>query len=221
METEEKISEEELEAAFRDDPEFGLQLLFSDFREQIGRFIQWRLAGLPKGERPEAVKDLLQDTFVELIPFVRNSAFDWRAPLRIVYTIAARRACDLLRRRKFKPKQDIDGAIEQIARELSGTKIGREWRMQTKADWNEFHAALMQSVLSLPDKLSTVAMCYIENYEDYGEREIYAPLARQVSEITGKDENAMTIKKQWLDAKGRLVSDLARKGFRFLDIEEE
>ena len=52
-----------------------------------------------------------------------------------------------------------------------------------------------------------------------GEREIYAPLARMVGEITGDIENAVTIKKLWQEAKKRLVKDLTRRGFNFLKTE--
>lgn len=72
----------------------------------------------------------------------------------------------------------------------------------------------------LTDKQAIVARCYVDNYEGFGEREIYAPLARLVGEITGEDENAVTIKKLWHEAKKRLIKELTRKGFKFLKTEE-
>jgi DNA-directed RNA polymerase specialized sigma24 family protein len=215
------ITEEELEEVFRDDPEFGLGLLCTDFRDQIARYIKSRLWGLPSGIRAEEIKDVFQETMLALVPFVRNQDFDWQQPLRIVYDVANKKAIDALRRRKFRPKQDVDGAIDQIARDLAGTNIGLEWRLQTQAEWKEFCAALRDAVGTvLTDKQAIVVRCYVDNYEDFGEREIYAPLARLVSEITGEDENAVTIKKHWHEAKKRLVRELARKGFNFLETEE-
>ena len=118
-------------------------------------------------------------------------------------------------------KQDIDGAIEQIANDLAGTKIGREWKLQSRVEWDEFHCELLQAIdRVLTPKQAVVVRCYIDNYEDFGERDIYAPLARLVAEITGNDENAMTVKKQWLEARKRLVDELSRRGFKFLEIEE-
>jgi hypothetical protein len=220
MSASDPITEDELEEVFRDDPEFGLRLLYSDFREQIARYIKSNLWGLPAGIKVEEVKEVFQETMLALVPFVRNPDFEWQKPLRIVYDIAQKKAVDALRRRKFRPKQDVDGAIDQVAKDLAGTNIGLEWRLQTQAEWKEFCAALHEGICTaLTDKQVIVARCYVDNYEDFGEREIYAPLARLVSEITGNDENAVTIKKLWHEAKKRLVDYLRRKGFKFLEAE--
>ena len=113
-----------------------------------------------------------------IVPFVRNPDFEWREPLRIVYDIAKKKAVNALRRRRFRPKQDVDGAIERIAKDLAGTKIGLEWRLQTQAEWKEFCGVLHEAIgAALTDKQAIVAHCYVDNYEDFGEREIYAPLA--------------------------------------------
>lgn len=221
MAASEPITEQELEDVFRDDPEFGLRLLYTDFRMTISRYIKSRLWGLPAGIRAEEIKEVFQETMVALVPFVRNPEFEWREPLRIVFDIAKKRAIDALRRRRFRPKQDIDGAIEQVAKDLAGTNIGLAWKLQTKTEWQEFCGALHEAMVTvLTDKQAIVARCYVDNYEDFGEREIYAPLARLVGDITGEDENAVTIKKLWHEAKKRLVSALRRKGFTYLDVEE-
>ncbi|MCI0331942.1 MAG: hypothetical protein L0228_01795 [Planctomycetes bacterium] len=215
------ITEDELEEVFQDDPEFGLKVLYTDFRDPIARYIKSKLWGLPSGIRAEEIKDVFQETMLALVPFVRNPDFDWHEPLRIVYDIAKKKAIDALRRRKFRPKQDVDGAIDRIAKDLAGTKIGLEWRLQTKTEWREFSAALHAAIDTvLTEKQAIVARCYVDHYEDFGEREIYAPLARLVGEITGEDENAVTIKKLWHEAKKRLVRELTRKGFNFLETEE-
>jgi len=215
------ITDSELEEVFRDDPEFGLNLLYTDFREPIARYIKSRLWGLPSGIRAEEIKEVFQETMLVLVPFVRDPAFDWREPMRIVYDIAKKKAVDALRRRRYRPKQDVDGAIERIAKDLARTKIGLEWRLQTPAEWKEFCGALHEAIgVALTEKQAIVARCYVDNFEDFGEREIYAPLARLVGEITGQDENAVTIKKLWHEAKKRLVKELTRKGFKFLETEE-
>lgn len=214
------ITSQELEEVFRDDPEFGLRLLYTDFRDQIARYIKSRLWQLPPGIRAEEVKEVFQETMLALVPFVRNPDFDWHKPLRIVYRIARNKAVDALRRRKFRPKQDVDGAIDQIAKDLAGTQIGLEWKLQNQTEWSEFRGALLEAVCTvLTPKQAIVASCYVDNYEDFGQREIYAPLARLVSEITGEDENAVTVKKLWQEAKKRLVKELRRKGFNFLNTE--
>jgi DNA-directed RNA polymerase specialized sigma24 family protein len=215
------ITDDELEEVFLEDPVFGLRLLHTDFRDRVARYISSRLYGIAPATRAEAVKEIYQDTMVALMELTKRQDFDWHKPLGIVFGIAFNLAATLLRRRKFVAKQDIDGAIEQIANDLAGTKIGREWRLQSRVEWDEFHCELLQAIdRVLTPKQGVVVRCYIDNYEDFGERDIYAPLARLVAEITGNDENAMTVKKQWLEARKRLVDELSRRGFKFLEIEE-
>ena len=215
------ITEEELEEAFRDDPEFALGLLHEDYRHQIGRYIKSKLWALPPAVRTEEMKDVYQDTMLHMVSVIRSPDFDGRKPLRIVYDIARKRAIDVLRRRKFRPKQGIDDALQQIAKDLSGTKIGLEWKLLDKVVWAEFRQALIEAMTTvLTPKQLIVARCYVDNYEEFGQREIYAPLARLVGEITGEVENVVTIKKLWQEAKKRLVKEVTRKGFSFLETEE-
>ena len=222
MTTKNTTSDEDLEAAFLDDPEFGFRLLCADFGDAIARYISSRLWSVPRAKRAEDVKEAYQETMVALAKLVQKPDQDWRNPLRLAMGIAFKKSVDVVRKRiRYKAKQDVDGALERIAGDLAGTKIGLEWRLQSKIEWDEFYSALMLAVGSvLTDKQAIVARCYIDHYEDFGEREIYAPLSRLVSEVTGNDENAMTIKKQWLEAKERLVDELVRKGFKFLNVEE-
>lgn len=192
-----------------------------EFRDQIARYIKSKMWGLSSALLAEEIKDVYQETMLELIPLVRSADFDRNDPMRIVYEIAKRRAIDHLRRRKFRPKQDVDGAIDRIAQDLAGTSLGLEWRLLDKLAWQEFRDALMVAVTKvLTPKQSIVARCYVDHFEDFGERDIYAPLARLVAEITGEYENAVTIKKLWHEAKKRLVAELVRKGYKFLDAEE-
>ena len=221
MKTTNEITEEELEEAFLADPEFGLRLLHTDFRDRVARYIRSRLFGIAPASRAEAVKDVYQDTMVALMELTKKPDYDWHRPLGIVFGIAFNIAATVLRKRKYVAKQDVDGAIEQIARDLVGTKIGLEGKLQTRIEWDEFYRVLLDSIDKvLTEKQVVVTRCFIDNYEDFGERDLYAPLARLVGEITGKDENAMTIKKQWTEARERLVRELSRRGFKFLDIEE-
>lgn len=199
------ITEQELAEVFQEDPEFGLRLLYTEFRDQIARYIKSKLWGLPLGIRTEEVKEVFQDTMLALLPLVRKPDFDWSEPMRIVNGIARNKARDAIRRRKYRPKEDVDGAIDQIAKDLAGTNLGMEWRLLSKLEWKEFCSELLKAVDSvLTEKQAIVARCYVDNYEDFGERDIYPPLARLVSDITGEDENAYTIKKHWMEAKKRL-----------------
>ena len=62
----------------------------------------------------------------------------------------------------------MDGAIQQIAKDLSGTKIGLEWKLLDKVVWAEFRQALIEAVGELSRKQQIVARCYVDHYEDFG-----------------------------------------------------
>jgi hypothetical protein len=222
VKTTNEISEKELEEAFLEDPEFGLRLLHSDFRERIGREIRSKLWDVrPADTRAEAVKDVYGHTMQDLCKLTKKPDYDWHKPLGIAIDIARKRSIDFIRRRRMMHKQDLEGAIDQVASSLTDTKIGLEWKLRTKVEKDEFHRVLLESIDKvLTDKQAIIAGCFIDNFEDFGERAIYAQLARHVSEVTGKDETAMNIKKQWYETRDRLIRELARLGFGFLEIEE-
>lgn len=98
------ITDKELEDVFQDDPEFGLKLLYTDFRDQIARYIKSKLWGLPAAIRSQEVKDVFQETMLALVPFVRDPNFDWREPLRIVFAIAENKAIDAVRKAQVPAK---------------------------------------------------------------------------------------------------------------------
>ena len=62
------VTENELEQAFRDDPEFGLALLHEDYRHQIGRYIKAKAWVLSR----EDIKDVYQETMFEMVKVIRS-----------------------------------------------------------------------------------------------------------------------------------------------------
>ncbi len=222
MKTTEITSEEELESAFLEDPEFGLALLHDEFKNPITRYIKSRLWGVrPPNTRAEAIRDVYCNTMVSLTELSRKAGYDWHQPLGIVFRIAFTEAANYVRARNRSHKQDLDGALDRIVSDLSGTQIDQSWRIVRDEDRSRFNAVLQTAInTKLTDKEVTVATCFVDNFEDFGANDIYGPLARKVSEMTGKDENAMTVKKQWMKAKEKLKRELIRSDFKFLDIEE-
>lgn len=209
MDTTKPISEVELEAALRDDIEFAFYILHSEFRHDIARYIKSRAYALT----PADIKDVYQQTMVEFVNVVRKPGFDFKAPLRIVFDIAGKRAIDALRKKKYNPKMNIDGALPLIAKKMKGTRLESRWKSLDKIIRVEFFQALHDSISNLPPKLQIVARAFVENYEEFGERQVYGPLARAVSEIVGTPVNVVTVKTQWLDARSRITQDLIKKGY--------
>lgn len=221
MKTTETTSEEELEKAFMDEPEFGLALLHADFENRIATYIKSRLYGIPPSQKAEAIKEIYCNTMVSIAELVQKPQYDWRQPLGIAIGIAGRRVVDYIRARTRSHSQDIDGALDQIAAALSGTQVEAEWRVSSDEDRARFRKVLQTAIATrLTDKEAIVAGCFVDHYQEFTPNNIYAPLARRVSERTGKDENAMTVKKQWKQAREKLMRELGKNGFTFPDIEE-
>ncbi|QDT07505.1 hypothetical protein K227x_59320 [Rubripirellula lacrimiformis] len=221
VKTTESTTEDELEEAFLAEPRFGLDLLHTDFEDRIARFIKSRLYGIAEKNQSEAIRDIYCNTMVSLAELAKKPDFDWRDPMRIVIDIARKRVADHFRVRKRSHKQDIDGALDAIAAALSGTQVEAAWQITSEDDRARFRRVLSTAIeTKLTPKEVDVASCYVDHFEEFTPNNIYGPLAARVSERTGKIETAMTVKKQWKQARAKLMRELAKNGFTFPDIEE-
>lgn len=213
MTAEDKISEEELEEQLRTDPMFGMQLLHVDYRDRIARYIKRRGRSLDS----EEIKDLYQQTMLEMIESVRKPDFDPERPLRLVLAIAKRRTIDYLRRKGYRANTNHDAILPHVAEDLGKSDINLRWRYLDRMRQKEFRPALEEEIAKLPERQRIVATAYVDNFEDFRERDTYLPLARAVSAITNKDENVVAVKSAWHEAKRKLVKELTRRGFDFLE----
>lgn len=221
VKTTESTTKEELEEAFLADPRFGIELLHTDFRDRIAMYIKSRLYGMASSQKEEAIKEIYCNTMVSLAQLAKNPDFDWHDPLGIVFDIAYKRVADHFRVRERSHKQDIDDALGAIAAALTGTQVEAEWRITSEDDQARFRRVLDTAIATkLTPKEMDVASCYVDYFEEFTPNNIYGPLAARVSERTGKIETAMTVKKQWKQARSKLMRELARNGFTFPDIEE-
>lgn len=221
MKTTETTSDEELEAAFLDDPEFGLTLLHEEYEFRIAAFIKSNLYAVPLAQKAEAIAEVYCMTMLELSKQVKKPNFDWRKPLGIVFDIARKKAVDCVRRRTKLRCESIDAALGKIASELADTAVHGAWKLISEEERARFNRVLREAIDSrLTPKEAIVATCFVDHYEEFTPNKIFAPLARLVSSVTGKDESAMTVKKQWAKAKEKLQRELTKNGFKFLDIEE-
>jgi RNA polymerase sigma factor (sigma-70 family) len=129
---------EELEKLFREDPRFALEVLHTDHRELIWRYIKsvvWWLSS-------EDINDIYQELFVRLIKAVRESDFDPKNPMRIVYDFAWKAAIDWHRRRRRRIMSPFDGAAKHMAKDREGTTFGGEWNLMDEEERSKFRRAL-------------------------------------------------------------------------------
>jgi DNA-directed RNA polymerase specialized sigma24 family protein len=211
MPTGEPVTEQELDEAFRADPEFGLVALDADFRKDIGRCIKsvgWSFDS-------HEIWDVYQQVLLELVEMVREDRVDTNEPLLpLVKTIARRRAVDHLRKKGHRPKRNLDGVFEKLAEALSSSNLNLRWKYLDRMVQQEFRAALMEEVSQLPTKQRVVAEARINHFE-----ESWETVKEEVSRVTRKKETVVAVKSAWRDAKEVLRDKLTRRNFNFLESE--
>lgn len=202
-------AEEELEQLFRDDPRFALDLLHTDHREHIWRFIKsiaWWL-------NPEDIDDIYQNTIVRLIQRVRQPNFDPRKPMRLICDLARKSAVDWHRRKKRRMMPPIDEAVMQIAEDRKGTKVGMEWGLVLKEDWPKVRTALDQVISELPPKQKAAAAAFVRVYEKQREEDSNRPIAElMMEEMPSEDMTGQQAYDNWREAKEKIIRKLDRAG---------
>lgn len=209
------LSEEDLEVAFEENPDFGIEALFEDYREIIFRYIKKHGWGLQRADW----LDVLQDTMLQMLEKARAPGFDHHKPLALAFTIANCRIQDRLRRMKLRANTDPDAILEYVARDFAGSEFGMKWKYADNLHWEDFKQALHEVIAALPGKQLIVARVFVDNYEHFRERDTYGPLAELVSQVTGEQETVAGVKSAWYEAKQKIVKELTRRGFNIFEAE--
>ena len=148
MTTHNPVSEQDLEDAFKDDPEFGIRLLYEDYRETILRYIKSKARALQLADW----LDIFQDTMKTLYEKTQEPEFDNRRPLALVFRIAQFKAIDAYRRKKIRANPDTDAIIDHVAEDFQGSKIGMEWRLLDSLEQAEFQNILRRMLTHFLEK---------------------------------------------------------------------
>ena len=209
------ISEKDLEEAFKDDPEFGMRLLYEEYQEIILRYIKMHAWGLQFADCLE----VFQQTMIEFWNKTQSPNFDHQKPLALIFWIAKCRSRDMLRRKKHRANPDTDAILEYVGKDYAASDIGYKLRYPDQVDWDEFRQNLHEVIAELPERQLIVARVFVDNYEDFRKRDTYQPLATLVSNVTGKQESVVAVKSAWLEAKQKIVKEMTRRGFNFLEAE--
>lgn len=215
MTTHNPLSEQDLEDAFKDDPEFGIRLLYEDYRETILRYIKSKARALQLADW----LDIYQDTMKTLYEKTQEPGFDHRRPLALVFRIAQFKAIDAYRRKKIRANPDTDAIIDHVAEDFRDSKIGMEWRLLDSLEQAEFRQALDEIIPTLPERQRIAAQVFVNNYEDLRARNTYRPLAEEMSKVVCEEVSVVAAKSAWHEAKKKIVRELASRGFKFLETE--
>jgi DNA-directed RNA polymerase specialized sigma24 family protein len=200
-----------LQGYLRADPDRAIAYLHEHFGLQIARYLKrvtWSLLGA------EDLKDAYQETLKGVLEKVRAPDFDPARPLRLVYAIARRKGLDALRRRGHRPITADSEVLHRISADLGTREPGLAWQgRMSPAEGKEFREVLLKIIASLPERQRLVARVFVDEFEEFRQRETYQPLARAVSAITGEPENVAAVKSAWRAARATIVDALGRHGY--------
>lgn len=212
MAAEAQITDVEIEELFRADPLDGLRFLHLERKEYLFQYIKRKARGL----KPEEIADVYQDTMVDLIEIVQGPNFDSSEPMRIVRTVAGRRAFDALRRKGYRAAISLDDALHHIASDLKNSDLDFQWKLHS-SDWAKFRKVMDQAIDSLPEKQKIAALAFLDVYEDVrGPKQLYLPLAERIREISGDDVTTAQAKDRWREARQTIAEKLRRAGLKIL-----
>jgi RNA polymerase sigma factor (sigma-70 family) len=209
------VTEDDLEQQFRDDKQSAVQLLESEYREHIWRYIK----SICRYFFEDDIHDVYQKTFCDFIRCVKRPDFEPHRPLRLLQHIAKLRAIDCIRRRKSSRIRNAGELIEALSANLTDTKVRLDWSMIAKEEWPRFRQALDRAVDELPPKQRNAALAYLEVYEIVDEERAYRALAERIGQITGKNCTSAQAYDNWRAARRAIAAKLRREQFHLL-IEE-
>jgi len=209
------VTEDDLEQQFKEDKQFAVQLLDSEYREHIWRYIK----SVCRYFTGDEIRDVYQDAIVEFIRRVRRPDFDPHKPLRLIQHIAHCRAIDLARRKKASRIRSSGDLIEVLAVDLKDSRVSLEWKCVAREDWSKFRQALDQTIDDLPPKQQTAALAFLEVYETVRTEHSYRALAERIREMTGEDCTTVQASDNWRVARKTIAAKLRRQKFNLL-IEE-
>jgi DNA-directed RNA polymerase specialized sigma24 family protein len=211
------VSETDLDEAFEEGAEFGIRYLDSEYRERVLRHIKWVGRGFLDYHDQ---LDVYQETLIAMHARAQRPGFDPCRSLRMVFAIGRNKAIDLLRERGHRINLDEDVILDIVAADTKGSDLLLQWRLHIfPIEQRELREILLEFIATLPLRQRIVAQCFIDNYEDFRQRDTYRPLADAVGAITGITESVAAVKNDWRYAREKIIEELHRRGYTYIKAE--
>lgn len=205
------VTEDDLEDLLREDPNFAVAMIDSDYRENIWRYIRSRCRYFDDDDLHEVYVKTLKD----FIRCVRKPGFDPKAPLKLIFHIAELRARDRRRAKKASPEPTFDALLEIIVQDTKDTRTRLNWQLM-KSDWPEFRATLEELIDQLPEKQRDAMNAFVETYWEIRTQGSMRRLAEQIRQQYGYDCTASQAADNVRAAIHTLEPNLSRAGFNLL-----
>lgn len=205
------VTEDELERLLREDPKFAVEMIDSDYRENIWRYIRSRCRYFDDDD----VHEVYLKTLKDFIRCVKKPGFDPNAPLKLIFHIAQLRARDRRRAKKASTEPVFDELLDHIARDMKDTTTRLNWQLM-KSDWPEFRTTLEKMIDELPDKQRDAMNAFVETYWEIRTQGSMRQLAEHIRQQYGYDCTASQAADNVRAAIETLEPKLRRAGFNLL-----
>ena len=171
-------SDEEILAAYRSGTDEAFDVLVQRYARDLYRFL-YRFTG-----RHQTAEDIVQETFMQ----VHLAAAEFDVSLRFkpwLFTIAANKARDHLRRRARRQEASLDAGVSTDA-EITFTDLlaDKAQSVESTAEAAELAAAVKHEVDALPDHLRLVLS--LSYYEGFPHKEIGRMLGIPVGTVKSR-----------------------------------
>lgn len=205
------VTEDELERLLREDPKFAVEMIDSDYRENIWRYIRSRCRYFDDDD----VHEVYVKTLKDFIRCVKKPDFDPKDALKLIFHIAKLRARDRRRTKKASAEPVFEDLLEHIVQDMKDTTTRLKWQMM-KSEWPEFRAALEKLIDELPDKQRDAMNAFVETFWEIRTQGSMRRLAEHIRQQYGYDCTASQGADNVRAAIETLEPKLRRAGFNLL-----
>lgn len=215
----EQLSENDLAELLPEEPDEFLRFLHVEYGEQLIACIgkhSYDLLDIAE------LEDVYQKTLIQVWNKIRKPDFDCQAPLRIVFTIAKRRAIDARRRktgrRRVVNETELQTQITDfVISDVEGSNLRIDWKLADEEEKRRLKDALPEIIAELPDRQRAAATAFLECYEEIRPKNLYKPMARSMGKLLGEDVSVDAAKSAWRGAMEKIRNQLIRRKIGFLE----
>ena len=200
-----------LNGILREDPKFAVEMIDSEYRENIWRYIRSRCRYFDDDD----VHDVYVKTLKDFIRCVKKPDFDPKSPLKLIFYIAKLRSRDRRRAKAASAEPTFDALLDPIIHDTKDTTTRLNWQLM-KSDWPEFRTVLERLIDELPDKQRDAMNAFVETYWEIRTQGSMRRLAEQICRQYGYDCTASQAADNVRAAIETLEPKLSRAGFNLL-----
>lgn len=216
MEPREPPGEEELAAFLPEDPASFVDFLVDYWGEKIVACIG--LESLDSLDTAET-EDALQETLIAIWERVSDPSFEPQRPLRMVFTIAKRKAIDAYRKKmRLKKHVVVDSPMtDLLIADMQGSDLSLAWKFADEYEKSRLLEVLPGIVGRLPPRQKSAVLAFKECYADIRAKNKYRLIADAMSQITGQPETIAAAKSALRAGLEKVRNELVRLGIGFVE----